>query len=101
MIPLLAQDPGKLLPAPPVAGDTVTWIATILVGVLVLCLVVGVPLLWRAAREERTEMIEAWRAEGKEWRAEIAAERAHDRERANVIHARLDGIKDKLSDIAR
>lgn len=89
------MDPTDLIGKAPATTDPITWIAFLLVVVLVAV------LLWqlRSAQQERRDAATERSAERENrdealaaFRADLAAQRAHDASSVAATHTRIDGL---------
>lgn len=80
------MDPTKLVPAAPTTTDPITWIAILLVAVLVAILV------WqlRASADDRTHFLGA-----------LEAQRAHDSASVAETHKRIDGLSVEVRELSK
>lgn len=91
------MDPSGLVGKAPTTTDPITWIAFLLVVVLVLV------LLWqlRTAGEDRRADSASRDAALKAFRDDLAAQRAHDDAQVNKTHDRIDGLSGEVRALSR
>lgn len=91
------------IPGPPETSDPITWIALTLVAVLLAGVVIWLPRLIAAFREDNRAALQAFRdeiaAERKSHEAAVAVLRADDGAAHTRLHERLDSIEDKVTTI--
>lgn len=81
------------LPVPPTASDPITWIAIVLVFVLLVGVIVWLPRLFAAFREDQKAALAVFAAE-------LKAEREHHAAAVDGLHDRLNSIQTDITKIA-